>query len=43
LKEQAGDRILPIWVGPVEGDSIGMLLAGVSTPRPLTFELTANC
>jgi hypothetical protein len=27
LKEQAGDRILPIWVGAVEGDAIAMLLA----------------
>ena len=42
LKEQAGDRILPIWVGVVEGESIAMLLAGVSTPRPMTFELTAK-
>jgi len=42
LKEQAGDRILPIWVGLVEGDSIAMLLAGVSTPRPMTFELMAK-
>ena len=42
LKEQAGDRILPIWAGQAEGDSIGMLLAGVSTPRPMTFDLTAR-
>lgn len=42
LKEQAGDRILPIWVGPVEGDAIAMLLAGLSTPRPSTFELTTQ-
>ena len=42
LKEQDGDRILPIWVGVAEGESIAMLLAGVSTPRPMTIELTAN-
>lgn len=42
LKEQDGDRILPIWVGVAEGESIAMLLAGVSTPRPMTFELTAK-
>jgi bifunctional DNase/RNase len=42
LKEQAGDRILPIWVGAVEGDAIAMLLAGLSTPRPSTFELTTK-
>jgi len=42
LKELTGDRILPIWVGAVEGDSIAMLLAGLSMPRPSTFELTAQ-
>lgn len=42
LKEQGGDRILPIWVGAVEGDAIAMLLAGLSSPRPSTFELTAQ-
>jgi RNA polymerase sigma factor (sigma-70 family) len=42
LKERAGDRIVPIWVGPGEGDAIAMLLAGVSTARPSTFELTAQ-
>jgi RNA polymerase sigma factor (sigma-70 family) len=42
LKELAGDRILPIWVGAVEGDSIAMLLEGLSTSRPGTFELTAK-
>ena len=42
LKDLAGDRILPIWVGAVEGDSIAMLLAGLSMARPSTFELTAQ-
>jgi RNA polymerase sigma-70 factor (ECF subfamily) len=42
LKEQVGDRILPIWVSAVEGDAIAMLLAGLSTSRPGTFELTAK-
>jgi RNA polymerase sigma-70 factor (ECF subfamily) len=42
LKEQAGDRILPIWLGAVEGDAIAMLLAGLSMARPSTFELTAQ-
>jgi RNA polymerase sigma factor (sigma-70 family) len=42
LKEIIGNRVLPIWVGPTEGDWIGMLLAGVSTPRPTTFELIAK-
>jgi bifunctional DNase/RNase len=42
LKEQAGDRILPIWLGAVEGDAIAMLLAGLSMARPSTFELTTQ-
>jgi len=42
LKEQVGNRILPIWVGAGEGDAIAMLLEGLSTPRPGTFELTAK-
>jgi uncharacterized protein len=41
-KEQAGDRILPIWVGAGEGDAIAMLLEGLSMSRPGTFELTAK-
>jgi bifunctional DNase/RNase len=42
LKEMAGDRILPIWVGAVEGDAIAMLLVGVAAARPSTFELTTK-
>jgi RNA polymerase sigma factor (sigma-70 family) len=42
LKEQDGDRILPIWVSAVEGDAIAMLLEGLSMSRPGTFELTAK-
>ena len=42
LKEQSGDRILPIWVSAGEGDAIAMLLEGLSTARPGTFELTAK-
>jgi RNA polymerase sigma factor (sigma-70 family) len=42
LKEQTGDRILPIWVGAGEGDAIALLLAGLSMARPSTFELTTQ-
>jgi RNA polymerase sigma factor (sigma-70 family) len=42
LKEQAGERVLPIWVGAVEGDALAMSLVGISRPRPFTFELTAQ-
>lgn len=42
LKEQSGDRILPIWVSAGEGDAIAMLLESLSTARPGTFELTTK-
>lgn len=42
LKERAGERLVPIWVGPWEGDMIALLHAGQTTPRPLTFELMAR-
>lgn len=42
LKEVGGERVLPIWVGPFEGDSIVILLENVETTRPLTFSFAAN-
>jgi uncharacterized protein len=42
LKEIAGLRILPIWVGPDEGDIIAMQLEHLETPRPTTFDLTTR-
>jgi len=42
LKEASGDRVLPIWVGPMEGDLIAMQLEHIEMPRPTTFDLTAN-
>jgi RNA polymerase sigma factor (sigma-70 family) len=42
LKERAGNRVLPIWVGAGEGDIIAMLLANVTAARPTTFDLTAR-
>lgn len=42
LHERDGDRLLPIWVGPPEGDSLAFGLANESTPRPLTADLTAR-
>ena len=42
LKERAGRRILPIWVGPSEGDVIAMQLEHAETPRPTTFDLTTH-
>ncbi len=42
LKEQTGDRIVPIWVGPFDGDTLAMSLAGLSTTRPFPFDLMAG-
>jgi RNA polymerase sigma factor (sigma-70 family) len=40
LRERAGERLLPIWVGAPEGDPLALHRAGTTTPRPLTIELT---
>jgi len=39
LREEGGDRILPIWIGPYEAESITFQLQGVDVPRPLTHDL----
>lgn len=42
LKERAGDRFLPIWIGAVEATSIAFALQGVATARPMTHDLMRN-
>lgn len=39
LKEKAGERYLPIWIGPAEANAISVILEGVSVERPLTPDL----
>lgn len=39
LREKAGSRYLPIWIGAVEATAIAFALQGVETPRPLTHDL----
>jgi bifunctional DNase/RNase len=39
LKEQDGDGVLPIWIGPGEASAIAMKLAGIEFSRPLTHDL----
>lgn len=39
LKEVAGDRYLPIWIGEFEAHAIAMELQGVDSPRPLPYDL----
>ena len=36
LYDEVGRRLLPIWVGPAEGESIARGLSDFATPRPLT-------
>jgi RNA polymerase sigma factor (sigma-70 family) len=42
LKERDGERVVPIWVGPPEGDALALQLGGESLPRPLTADLMAR-
>ncbi|MCW2715386.1 MAG: hypothetical protein JWN88_2433 [Frankiales bacterium] len=39
LKEVAGDRYLPIWIGAVEATAIAFAQQGVVTARPMTHDL----
>ena len=39
LEEIEGPRLLPIWIGPAEGNSIAMFLNQVQIPRPMTHDL----
>ena len=39
LEELDGPRLIPIWIGPAEGNSIAMHLNNVQLPRPMTHDL----
>ncbi|OGR83259.1 MAG: hypothetical protein A2901_08345 [Elusimicrobia bacterium RIFCSPLOWO2_01_FULL_54_10] len=39
LEEIDGPRLIPIWIGPAEGNSIAMHLNNVHLPRPMTHDL----
>lgn len=39
LKEVAGERHLPIWIGPFEAEAIAMELQSMSSARPLPYDL----
>ncbi len=39
LKESAGKRYLPIWIGAMEATAIAFAQQGVVPPRPLTHDL----
>lgn len=42
LREQHGERYLPIWVGPYEAEAITVALQEVEVSRPLTHDLIRN-
>lgn len=42
LKEEEGDRFLPIWIGAFEATAIAFALQGVETARPMTHDLFKN-
>lgn len=42
LKEKGGDRILPIWIGQPEAESIVIEMHRVHRERPLTHDLCKN-
>ena len=39
LKEKGGTRLLPIWIGQPEAESIVLVMNGVRRERPLTHDL----
>ena len=42
LRDQAGEHVLPIWVGIFEANAIALQIENVSTPRPMTHDLLRN-
>ncbi len=42
LYDETGRRLLPIWVGPYEGESIARGLSDFATPRPLTHNFYSS-
>ena len=42
LRDEEGQRVLPIWVGIFEANAIALQIENVSTPRPMTHDLLRN-
>jgi hypothetical protein len=42
LRDKAGDRVLPIWVGIFEANAIALQIENIATPRPMTHDLLRN-
>ena len=42
LKDESGSKILPIWIGAAEGNSIAMAMSNLKAARPLTHDLIVS-
>ena len=42
LRDQEGQKVLPIWVGIFEANAIALQIENVATPRPMTHDLLRN-
>ena len=42
LRDNDGQKVLPIWVGIFEANAIALQIENVSTPRPMTHDLLRN-
>ena len=42
LRDADNERVLPIWVGPVEANAIALQVENVAPPRPMTHDLLRN-
>ena len=42
LRDGENQRVLPIWVGPVEAKAIALQIENIAPPRPMTHDLLRN-
>ena len=42
LRDQDGQKVLPIWVGIFEANAIALQIEYIQTPRPMTHDLLRN-
>jgi bifunctional DNase/RNase len=42
LRDADNQRVLPIWVGPVEANAIALQIENIAPPRPMTHDLLRN-
>ncbi len=42
LRDEDGQRVLPIWVGMFEANAIALQIENIATPRPMTHDLLRN-